>query len=168
MDSCLPASGWSCWFTVTFQKIPLQVICHIKQMGLTFSEQGPGRFASNSLLQYQLINYLTRTLYIRNLVSKQRRRMLVGGYDLDMSLLAMSFPAERMQAIFRNPLWQVKDVLDMRHNGHYKVKFRNHLRIPCHNCSSFVIKLHEYLMVFSVSLIFFLVVHPFSLYSTGL
>ncbi|WKA04686.1 hypothetical protein VitviT2T_022697 [Vitis vinifera] len=95
-------------------------------MGLTFSEQGPGRFASNSLLQYQLINYLTRTLYIRNLVSKQRRRMLVGGYDLDMSfitgrLLAMSFPAERMQAIFRNPLWQVKDVLDMRHNGHYKV-----------------------------------------------
>ncbi|KAK1273396.1 hypothetical protein QJS04_geneDACA007944 [Acorus gramineus] len=36
-------------------------------------------------------------------------------------LLAMSFPAERMRAIYRNPLWQVKDVLDMRHSGHYKV-----------------------------------------------
>ncbi|KAA8547942.1 hypothetical protein F0562_004371 [Nyssa sinensis] len=52
--------------------------------------------------------------------------MLVGGYDLDMSyitdrLLAMSFPAERMRAMYRNPLWQVKSVLDMRHQGHYKV-----------------------------------------------
>ncbi|XP_077211695.1 calcium/lipid-binding (CaLB) phosphatase [Tasmannia lanceolata] len=52
--------------------------------------------------------------------------MLVAGYDLDMSyitdhLLAMSFPAEHMRAMYRNPLWQVKDVLDMRHSGHYKV-----------------------------------------------
>ncbi|GFY82956.1 calcium/lipid-binding (CaLB) phosphatase [Actinidia rufa] len=52
--------------------------------------------------------------------------MLVGGYDLDMSyitdrLLAMSFPAECMRSMYRNPLWQVKSVLDMRHQGHYKV-----------------------------------------------
>ncbi|KDP27203.1 hypothetical protein JCGZ_19902 [Jatropha curcas] len=52
--------------------------------------------------------------------------MLVAGYDLDMSyitdrVLAMSFPAERMRAMYRNPLWQVKNVLDMRHGGHYKV-----------------------------------------------
>ncbi|KAJ1401572.1 Tensin-type phosphatase domain, partial [Sesbania bispinosa] len=33
----------------------------------------------------------------------------------------MSFPAERMRAMYRNPLWQVKSVLDMRHNEHYKV-----------------------------------------------
>ncbi|KAJ0959860.1 hypothetical protein J5N97_000408 [Dioscorea zingiberensis] len=48
--------------------------------------------------------------------------MLVAGYDLDMSyitdrILAMSFPAERMRAMYRNPLWQVKSVLDMRHPG---------------------------------------------------
>lgn len=54
--------------------------------------------------------------------------MLVAGYDLDMSyitdhVLAMSFPAERMRAMYRNPLWQVKSVLDMRHQGHYKVPF---------------------------------------------
>ncbi|KAL4184410.1 hypothetical protein AMTRI_Chr10g225440 [Amborella trichopoda] len=36
-------------------------------------------------------------------------------------LLAMSFPAEHMRAMYRNPLWQVKSVLDMRHEGHYKV-----------------------------------------------
>lgn len=52
--------------------------------------------------------------------------MLVAGYDLDMSyitdrVLAMSFPAERMRAMFRNPLWQVKSVLDMRHEDHYKI-----------------------------------------------
>ncbi|XP_010936365.2 phosphatidylinositol 3,4,5-trisphosphate 3-phosphatase and protein-tyrosine-phosphatase PTEN1 [Elaeis guineensis] len=52
--------------------------------------------------------------------------MLVAGYDLDMSyitdrLLAMSFPAERMRAMYRNPLWQVKTVLDMRHPGAYRV-----------------------------------------------
>ncbi|XP_028109456.1 phosphatidylinositol 3,4,5-trisphosphate 3-phosphatase and protein-tyrosine-phosphatase PTEN1 isoform X3 [Camellia sinensis] len=97
-------------------------------MGLKISKMGPGKAENPSLLrvQHQLINYLSRSFYIRNLVSKQRRRMLVGGYDLDMSyitdrLLAMSFPAERMRSIYRNPLWQVKDVLDMRHHGHYKV-----------------------------------------------
>ncbi|KAI3813233.1 hypothetical protein L1987_17952 [Smallanthus sonchifolius] len=26
-----------------------------------------------------------------------------------------------MKAIYRNPMWQVKDVLEMRHHGHYKV-----------------------------------------------
>lgn len=60
--------------------------------------------------------------------------MLVGGYDLDMSyitdrLLAMSFPAERMRAMYRNPLWQVKSVLEMRHQGHYKVSL---FSIPYH------------------------------------
>ncbi|KAI4346636.1 hypothetical protein L6164_007517 [Bauhinia variegata] len=52
--------------------------------------------------------------------------MLIDGYDLDMSyvtdqILAMSFPAERMRAMYRNPLWQVKSVLDMKHHGHYKI-----------------------------------------------
>lgn len=72
------------------------------------------------------INYLVRNFFLRNLVSKKRRRLLVMGYDLDMSyitdrVLAMSFPAERMRAMYRNPLWQVKSVLDMRHENHYKV-----------------------------------------------
>lgn len=50
----------------------------------------------------------------------------MAGFDLDMSyitdrLVAMSFPAEHMRAMYRNPLWQVKRVLEMRHAGHYKV-----------------------------------------------
>ncbi|XP_076922319.1 phosphatidylinositol 3,4,5-trisphosphate 3-phosphatase and protein-tyrosine-phosphatase PTEN1-like [Bidens hawaiensis] len=73
-----------------------------------------------------LMNYVSKSIFIRRLVSQKRRRLLVGGYDLDMSyitprILAMSFPAERMMAIYRNPMWQVKEVLEMRHRGHYKV-----------------------------------------------
>ncbi|XP_038903304.1 phosphatidylinositol 3,4,5-trisphosphate 3-phosphatase and protein-tyrosine-phosphatase PTEN1 [Benincasa hispida] len=94
-------------------------------MGFKFSKPSQGK-VENLSLQHHLINYLSKSFYIRNLVSKQRRRMLVAGYDLDMSyitdhVLAMSFPAERMRAVYRNPLWQVKSVLDMRHQGHYKI-----------------------------------------------
>ncbi|KAL7141041.1 hypothetical protein ABFS83_08G027700 [Erythranthe nasuta] len=76
-------------------------------------------------VQSQLVSCLYKN-YIRNLVSKKRRRMLVAGYDLDMTyitdrVLAMSFPAESMRAVYRNPMWQVKSVLEMRHSGHYKV-----------------------------------------------
>ena len=98
-------------------------------MGLKFSKPGPGKAGNTNLvLQPRMLAYLTASSFIRNLVSKKRRRMIVGGYDLDMSyitgrVLAMSFPAERMRAMYRNPLWQVKSVLEMRHQGHYKVKY---------------------------------------------
>ncbi|CAK7323004.1 unnamed protein product [Dovyalis caffra] len=97
-------------------------------MGLKFAKQGPGKAGNSDLsaAQLTLINCITKSIYIRNWVSKHRRRMLVAGYDLDMSyitghILAMSFPAERMRAMYRNPLWQVKSVLDMRHGDHYKI-----------------------------------------------
>ncbi|KAL0343836.1 UNVERIFIED_CONTAM: Phosphatidylinositol 3,4,5-trisphosphate 3-phosphatase and protein-tyrosine-phosphatase PTEN1 [Sesamum angustifolium] len=96
-------------------------------MGLKFSkkESKTSEDLGLSFIQSQLVNCLWRN-YLRNLVSKQRRRMLVAGYDLDMTyitdrVLAMSFPAERVRAMYRNPMWQVKSVLDMRHQGYYKV-----------------------------------------------
>ncbi|XP_072978217.1 phosphatidylinositol 3,4,5-trisphosphate 3-phosphatase and protein-tyrosine-phosphatase PTEN1 [Typha angustifolia] len=97
-------------------------------MGLRFSKQGPGKVKDVAAPKghNELLNYLAKFFYLRSIVSKRRRRMLVGGYDLDMSyitphLLAMSYPAEHMRAMYRNPMWQVKDVLDMRHPGRYKV-----------------------------------------------
>ncbi|KAJ6421592.1 hypothetical protein OIU84_028879 [Salix udensis] len=97
-------------------------------MGLKFAKQGPGKASTTDLsrAQLSLINCITKSIYIRNWVSRHRRRMLVAGYDLDMSyitgrILAMSFPAERVRAMYRNPLWQVKSVLDMRHGEHYKI-----------------------------------------------
>lgn len=100
-------------------------------MGMKMSKKGPkspdaGAATMNvHYVQTHLVSVLWKN-YIRNLVSKKRRRMLVAGYDLDMTyitdrILAMSFPAERMRAMYRNPLWQVKSVLEMRHRGHYKV-----------------------------------------------
>lgn len=101
-------------------------------MGLLSSKHGPeGPEKVEELnLQHHVVDYISKNCYLRNLVSKKRRRMLVDGYDLDMSyitdrLLAMSFPAERMRAVYRNPLWQVKSVLEMRHQGHYKVHILN-------------------------------------------
>ncbi|EXB38056.1 Phosphatidylinositol-3,4,5-trisphosphate 3-phosphatase and dual-specificity protein phosphatase PTEN [Morus notabilis] len=95
-------------------------------MGIRLSKQEQPRKIEYHSLQNHLINYVTKSFCLRNLVSRKRRRMLIQGYDLDMSyitdhLLAMSFPAQRMRAMYRNPLWQVKSVLDMRHYGHYKI-----------------------------------------------
>ncbi|CAD5333469.1 unnamed protein product [Arabidopsis thaliana] len=95
-------------------------------MGLKLS-RGPVKEKSPlEFTRVHILTYFTTNSYLRNLVSKKRRRLIIGGYDLDMSyisdkLLAMSFPAERMRAVYRNPLWQVKSVLDMRHPDHYKV-----------------------------------------------
>ncbi|XP_020243834.1 phosphatidylinositol 3,4,5-trisphosphate 3-phosphatase and protein-tyrosine-phosphatase PTEN1 isoform X2 [Asparagus officinalis] len=97
-------------------------------MGTKISKQGPAKvkIMGDINVQHKVVHYLTSLFFVRSLVSKSRRRMIVAGYDLDMTyitdrLLAMSYPAERMQAMYRNPLWQVKNVLDMRHPGHYKV-----------------------------------------------
>lgn len=96
------------------------------RMGLKLS-RGPVKEKSTlEFTRVHILTYLSTSSYLRSLVSKKRRRLIIGGYDLDMSyisdkLLAMSFPAERMRAVYRNPLWQVKSVLDMRHPDHYKV-----------------------------------------------
>eukprot|EP00249_Psilotum_nudum_P017349 c26275_g1_i3 orf=696-1664(-) len=36
-------------------------------------------------------------------------------------LVAMSYPAEDMRAMFRNPIWQVRRALDARYGSHYKI-----------------------------------------------
>ncbi|KAI3503278.1 hypothetical protein L1887_31718 [Cichorium endivia] len=60
------------------------------------------------------------------LVSQSRRRIVVGGYDLDMfyitdRILTMSFPLELKKAMYQDPMMQVKEVLERKHGGHYKV-----------------------------------------------
>ncbi|XP_057818188.2 phosphatidylinositol 3,4,5-trisphosphate 3-phosphatase and protein-tyrosine-phosphatase PTEN1 [Cryptomeria japonica] len=36
-------------------------------------------------------------------------------------LIAMSFPSQNIRAVYRNPLWQVRRVLDIKHSSFYKV-----------------------------------------------
>eukprot|EP01129_Flabellula_baltica_P001999 TRINITY_DN11878_c0_g1_i1.p1 TRINITY_DN11878_c0_g1~~TRINITY_DN11878_c0_g1_i1.p1 ORF type:complete len:673 (+),score=130.84 TRINITY_DN11878_c0_g1_i1:54-2072(+) len=65
-------------------------------------------------------------VYIRSLVSKQKRRWQEGGFNLDLSyitprIIAMGFPSEGREAVYRNPMNQVRNFLDHHHDENYWV-----------------------------------------------
>lgn len=62
----------------------------------------------------------------RHLVSKKKKRFREDGFDLDLSyitpsIIAMGFPSRGLEALYRNPMSQVKRFLEKRHPEHYKV-----------------------------------------------
>ena len=57
---------------------------------------------------------------IKQLVSKKKRRFVDKQFNLDLSyigdrIIAMGFPAENMEAMYRNSLEEVKKFLDDKH-----------------------------------------------------
>jgi len=63
---------------------------------------------------------------LRNMVSKEKKRFQEDGFDLDLTyitprIIAMGAPSEGQEAIFRNPMGDVQRLLELRHEGHYKV-----------------------------------------------
>jgi hypothetical protein len=63
---------------------------------------------------------------IRAVVSKKKRRYTEHGFDLDLSyitpqIIAMGFPSEGHQALYRNPMGEVQRFLNTRHKSNYKV-----------------------------------------------
>jgi protein-tyrosine phosphatase len=108
---------------------------------------------------------------VRRLVSADRRRYQQDGYDLDLTyvhnnVIAMSWPSDKVEAIYRNHIDVVARFLNERHDGLYRVynlcsernydesKFRNNVvryRLDDHNPAELMMMLkfgeevHRYL-----------------------
>lgn len=94
---------------------------------------------------------------LRKLVSKKKKRYQKDGFDLDLSyildsIIAMGFPSDDYEGIFRNRMSEVQRFLETKHKDHYKVynlcsersyhpaKFQrrvSHYGFDDHNCPEF-------------------------------
>lgn len=66
------------------------------------------------------------TSVVRGLVSKKKIRFKEDGFDLDLTyitprIIAMGFPSEGKEGIYRNPMKDVQRFFATRHPGHFKI-----------------------------------------------
>ncbi|XP_020713029.1 uncharacterized protein LOC101450346 [Ceratitis capitata] len=77
--------------------------------------------------KHKMANTLSvMTNVLRNVVSKQRIRYKENGYNLDLAyicdnIIAMGYPADNIESIFRNRLEDVYKFLQEIHQNHYKI-----------------------------------------------
>eukprot|EP00644_Phytophthora_capsici_P013797 jgi/Phyca11/120019/e_gw1.40.482.1 len=73
-----------------------------------------------------LRRHTSLTYRIKHLVSKEKRRFSCDGFDLDLTyvtqrLVALGYPAEKIEGIYRNHYRDVFRFFEQRHPGRYRV-----------------------------------------------
>jgi len=69
---------------------------------------------------------LKMTKFIKEAVSKKKIRYVKGRFNLDLTyinsrVIAMGFPSENVEAIYRNSMDDVREMLEEEHKDHYKI-----------------------------------------------
>ncbi|KAJ0400003.1 hypothetical protein ATCC90586_004800 [Pythium insidiosum] len=76
--------------------------------------------------QSQMQSMSVMSFRIKQLVSKEKRRFEDGGFNLDLTyvtprLIALGYPAENLEGIYRNHYKDVYNFFEQRHGDHYKI-----------------------------------------------
>ena len=67
-----------------------------------------------------------RGTVIKHLVSKNKKRFVDDDFDLDLfyvtpRLIAMGFPSEKVEGLYRNAMPDVQRFFKSKHDGHYRI-----------------------------------------------